>query len=355
MRHLCKYYSASIITSWETSGSTPEDGFSETSVLSSNAWNVSGIVVNCRGEYPARNWTGQTILRRMRNETAEMMGVNFMNMSMLFPGYGGEIFAGSPGYIWTWPPDIFRSRLSFGPWFWGPPDGFLIHLTDGYKNSVRLGGNIIANRTGGTLQSVQISGVKSNTCNTTCIGSACNVLHCTDASCYAAPVSGPSGRLRHSRSNGFIIVQIRITISVLVRGYLGERFTADSTFTFRFTEDNYNSYAANNWLWTPSQASTLIKLSDGKGNFLTVATSVTVDIQVWNIRIFEVVKIVANSCPSSGRCSGDSCGQNACGTSDCGTANAVAFAGASAGTSPSGSSGADGSSGGSYGEDGGGP
>lgn len=66
-------------------------------------------------------------------------------------------------------------------------------LQDGFNNTVRLGGNIIANMTGGTLQSVQITGVKSNTCNTTCIGSACNALHCTDARCSLAPVSGPSG------------------------------------------------------------------------------------------------------------------------------------------------------------------
>lgn len=50
---------ASIFT-WETSNSSPDGGFSETSVLSSDDWNVSGIVVKCRGEYPARNWTGQT-------------------------------------------------------------------------------------------------------------------------------------------------------------------------------------------------------------------------------------------------------------------------------------------------------
>jgi hypothetical protein len=49
--------------------------------------------------------------------------------------------------------------------------------------------------------------------------------------------------------------------SVVIRGFLGERFTADSTFTFRFTEDNYNSYASNGWVWTPSSASTVVKLS----------------------------------------------------------------------------------------------
>ncbi|CAL8466226.1 g5762 [Coccomyxa elongata] len=176
-----------------------------------------------------------------------------------------------------------------------------------------------------------------------------------DGTGYPASNWGGQTRLRHSRSNGFIIVQIRITISVLVRGYFGERFTADSTFTFRFTDDAYNSYAANNWLWTPAQASTLIKLSDGQGNFLIVATNVTVNIQEWNIRIFEVVNIIANTCPSSGGCSGNGCGQNACGSSDCGTANAAAFAGVSAGSSPRVSSGSDNSSGGSSGSGDGGP
>jgi hypothetical protein len=52
-----------------------------------------------------------------------------------------------------------------------------------------------------------------------------------------------------------------IACSVLVRGFFGERFTADSTFTFRFTEDNYNSYANNGWLWSPSSAATIVKLS----------------------------------------------------------------------------------------------
>lgn len=64
---------------------------------------------------------------------------------------------------------------------------------------------------------------------------------------------------------GFFAQDARVTCgllcSVLVRGYFGEHFTADSTFTFRFSDDAYNSYAANNWLWTPAQASTLIKLS----------------------------------------------------------------------------------------------
>ena len=50
---------------------------------------------------------------------------------------------------------------------------------------------------------------------------------------------------------------------------------------------------------------------------LCLQTRVHVNIRTFQIQVFEIVDIVANSCPGSDRCFGDACGNAACGDLNC--------------------------------------
>ena len=50
---------------------------------------------------------------------------------------------------------------------------------------------------------------------------------------------------------------------------------------------------------------------------LSLQTRVQVNLRTFQIQVFEIVDIVANSCPGSDSCFGNACGNAACGDTNC--------------------------------------